>query len=60
MKALERARLVRTVYANAHGSFELIQALGNRIPVIRLPDGREIDWPFTEADVRRALLTTSQ
>ena len=34
----------------------LAECYGVRIPVLRLPvTGRELDWPFTAADVRAAI-----
>lgn len=36
-------------------SHELQRELQFRIPVLRLPSGRDLDWPFSGRDVERAL-----
>lgn len=37
------------------GDAALAAAYGIRIPVLRMPDGRELDWPFSPGKVRRWL-----
>ncbi|MBF2754982.1 MAG: glutaredoxin family protein [Gammaproteobacteria bacterium AqS3] len=34
---------------------ELAARYGLRVPVLRCPDGSELDWPFRAAQIRRAL-----
>jgi hypothetical protein len=35
----------------------LMERYGVRIPVLRHPDGRELNWPFTQAQVRNLLIS---
>jgi hypothetical protein len=55
VRVFEREHLLRVTSVNAHDSFELIQSYGLRIPVLRFPDGQEMNWPFSPEDVRRAI-----
>ena len=36
-------------------SDDLMARYGERIPVLRHPDGRELNWPFSAQDVERFL-----
>lgn len=46
---------VRVELLDVSESDELFLRYGLRIPVLRHPDGRELDWPFTAAAVRSLL-----
>ncbi|MDZ7781781.1 MAG: glutaredoxin family protein [Halioglobus sp.] len=46
---------VRVELLDVSESDELFARYGLRIPVLRHPDGRELDWPFTAAAVRGLL-----
>lgn len=33
----------------------LVARYGIRIPVVRFPDQQELDWPFTESDIKQII-----
>lgn len=53
---LARACGVRVSVEDIADSDELVARYGVRIPVLRDPAGRELDWPFSAVEVRRFLL----
>ncbi|MEZ5567339.1 MAG: glutaredoxin family protein [Halioglobus sp.] len=42
---------VRVELQDISDSDELVDRLGTRIPVLAHPDGRELGWPFSAADI---------
>lgn len=46
---------VRVCVEDISDSAELLTRYGLRIPVLRDPSGRELDWPFSVGAVRRFL-----